>query len=114
MSLATTTAASGGLGGGGLSATVMAHNTAPALQHQHHQHTHQSIPGAGGGPSGLPVTNVALGADLLDKNQKCLTGKGVRGAAKMPIVAMDLWGDGAVVGYFPPIDKDEDGKYNLD
>ena len=56
------------------------------------------------------MTNVALGADLLDKNQKCLTGKGVRGAAKMPIVGMDLWGDGAFVGYFPPVDKDEDGE----
>ena len=57
------------------------------------------------------MTNVALGADLLDKNQKMLSGKGVRGAAKMPIVAVDLWGDDGVgrVGYFPPV-KDEDGE----
>jgi hypothetical protein len=56
------------------------------------------------------VTNVALGADLLDKNQKMLSGKGVRGAAKMPIVAVDLWGEGSsCVGYFPPV-KDEDGE----
>ena len=90
MSLATT-GATAGLGGGGLSTAAMAHNTSPALLHQqHYQQSHSHIPG--GGPSGLPVTNVALGADLLDKNQKMLSGKGVRGAAKLPIVAVDLWG----------------------
>lgn len=57
------------------------------------------------------MTNVALGADLLDKNQKMLSGKGVRGAARMPIVAVDLWGEGeGVVSYFPPV-KDEDGEW---
>jgi hypothetical protein len=84
----------------------MAHNTSPALLHQqHYQQSHTHIPG--GGPSGLPVTNVALGADLLDKNQKMLTGKSVRGVVKMPIVAVDLWGMG--VGYYPPR-KEEDGE----
>jgi hypothetical protein len=61
------------------------------------------------------MTNVALGADLLDKNQKMLSGKSVRAAAKMPIVAVDLWGDsegGSSVAYFPPM-KDEDGKFDV-
>ena len=52
------------------------------------------------------MTNVALGADLLDKNQKMLSGKGVRGAARMPVVAVDLWGEGERVAYFPPMEED--------
>ncbi|KAL3800573.1 hypothetical protein ACHAWO_009817 [Cyclotella atomus] len=112
MSLATT-GGGAGLSGAGLSTAAMAHNTAPALlqQPQYQQQAHTHIP-TGGGPSGLPVTNVALGADLLDKNQKMLSGKGVRGAARMPIVAVDLWGEGeGVVSYFPPV-KDEDDEGN--
>lgn len=111
MSLATTAGGGAGLGGGGgLSVSAMAHNTAPAIQH-HHQQTHTHIPGAAPG-TGLPVTNVALGADLLDKNQKCLSGKGVRGASRLPIVAVDLWGEGGVC-YFPPVEKDEDGEFMI-
>lgn len=105
MSLATTGAGGGLGGGGGLSTAAMAHNTAPALIQQQHQH--QQIPNAAGSgaSSSLPITNVALGADLLDKNQKMLSGKGVRAVAKMPIVAVDLWGGG--VAYFPP--KEDNG-----
>lgn len=110
MSLATSTA--GGFSGGGagaLSTAAMAHNTAPALHQQHTQYQHTQIPSGGGAATtGLPMTNVALGADLLDKNQKMLSGKSVRGAARMPVVAVDLWGEGSSgrVAYFPPMEED--------
>ena len=47
---------------------------------------------------------MALGADLLDKNQN-ISSKGVRNAASLPIVAIDLYGDDCGVAYFPPTVK---------
>ena len=114
MSLATAGGA-GGLGAGaGLSMSAMAHGgpaaSAIAAQAQP-THTHSGIPGGGASGSGYgaaPGTSyAALGADLLDKNQSFLNGKNVRSAAKLPIVAVDLYGDGCDVAYFPPMPKDD-------
>jgi len=49
-----------------------------------------------------------VGADLLDKNQGFVSGKNVRSAARLPIVAVDLYGDRCDVAYFPPMEKKDD------
>jgi len=114
MSLATAGAGGAGLGGGGLSTAAMAHNAGGVpggLAAQHQQH-HQGIPGGGGPGMSAPGTTMFAGAaDLLDKNQSFLNGKNVRAVAKMPLVAVDLYGDSCGVAYFPP-NKDEGGGSN--
>jgi len=117
MSLATT-GGGGGLGGGGLSTAAMAHGgpNAQSIAQTQPTHTHSQIPGGGSGSgfSNVPL-NVALGADLLDKNQSFITSKNVRNVAKLPIVAIDIYGDQTSTSYYPPLSKDDtsgDGNEN--
>jgi len=117
MSLATT-GGGGGLGGGGLSTAAMAHGgpNAQSIAQTQPTHTHSQIPGGGGGGfSNVLPLNVALGADLLDKNQSFITSKNVRNVAKLPIVAIDIYGDKTSTSYYPPLTKDDtsgDGNEN--
>jgi len=106
MSLATTGGGgfAGGGGGGMGGMAMMAHGgpNAAAVAAHIPTHTAHQIPGGSSGGGGMAGTGyMALGADLLDKNQN-LTGKGVRNSASMPIVAIDLYGDECGVAYFPP------------
>ncbi|KAL7465165.1 hypothetical protein ACHAXS_005493 [Conticribra weissflogii] len=109
MSLATSTGGGAGLsaGGAGLSVAAMAHDAGAnaALSHTHHAHAHHhgSIPGGTSSSAAPPVSHAALGADLLDRTQSFLSGKGVRNAAKLPIAAVDLYGDKCHAAYFPPV-----------
>ncbi|KAL9183368.1 hypothetical protein ACHAXT_005155 [Thalassiosira profunda] len=108
MSLATT--GGGGLGGGaGLSAAALAHggpNAGAIAAQAPPQHQHSGIPG--GTHSAAPGTSfAAVGADLLDKNQSFLNSKNVRSAARLPIAAVDLYGDKCETAYFPPLERDK-------
>ena len=99
--------------GAALSTAAMAHGgpngaSIAAAQHSHSHHAHSSIPGGGHGAAAPGTSYFALGADLLDKNQSFLNGKGVRSAARLPLVAVDLYGDKCDVSYFPPMEKEED------
>ena len=120
MSLATTGGGGAGLsgGGGGLSLSTMAHGGPSALtthQTATSYNTHSSIPSGTAGTAAPGTSYAALGADLLDKNQSFLSGKGVRSAASLPIVAVDLYADNnnatataAVdVAYFPPLPEED-------
>ena len=116
MSLATTGGGGGfsGAGGGaGLSVAAMAHGGPNAIATTPPQSSHQGIPGSGTAYTTVaPGTSyAALGADLLDKNQSLLNAKHVRNVAKLPIVAMDLYGDATTtcrnVAYFPPMTDDD-------
>lgn len=102
MSMATTSGMGGMGGAGGAGGIAMAHQAnamaRPAAQPQMPQN---SIPGGGGGPSGVPPSAMALGADLLDKQQS-LSLKQVRGIAHLPIVAIDLYSGEPHVAMFPP------------
>ena len=113
MSLATTSGGAGaGLAGGGLSAAAMAHggpNAALATHTPPHNAQYSSIPNSSGAAAPPGTSYAALGADLLDKNQSFLNGKNVRGVSALPIVGVDLYGDGCGVGYFGPMEKEEDG-----
>lgn len=112
MSLATSGGAGAGLAGGGLSAAAMAHggpNAALATHTPPHNAQYSSIPNSSGAAAPPGTSYAALGADLLDKNQSFLNGKNVRGVSALPIVGVDLYGDGCGVGYFGPMEKEEDG-----
>ena len=105
MSLATSGGIGGGLGGGGMSMSTMAHGGPSALAtHQQMQPPpgSSSIPGAG--TAAPPVSAAALGADLLDKNQGSLDKRSIRNVSHMPIVAVDLYGDQGQVASYPPSD----------
>ena len=112
MSLATSGGVGGGLGGGGMSMSTMAHGGPSALAtHQQMQPPPgtSSIPGAGA--TAPPVSAAALGADLLDKNQGSLDKRSIRSVSHMPIVAIDLYGDDGHVASYPPSD---DAAENMD
>jgi hypothetical protein len=96
MSLAT-----GGLGGAGagMSMGMAAHGGPTGVQI--HQATSQ--PNSAGPPPGTtsaPISNAALGADLIDKNQ--LSKTDWNNAKTRPIVAVDLYGDACEVAFYPP------------
>lgn len=103
------------MGGGGLSTAAMAHGGQLNPIQQPNVSSHSQIPGGTGGRgTAAPGTSyAALGADLLDKNQSFLSGKNVRAVAKLPIVAIDMYGDTTSTSYFPPMPK-EDGNGNGD
>ena len=110
MSLATSAGAGAGMGGAGLSTAAMAHNNGPAAVAPSFQHRAVPPGATSGGYAATPGTSfAAVGADLLDKNQTFLNSKGVRGAARLPIVAVDLYGDDGDVAYFPPVEDEDDG-----
>lgn len=102
MSLATTSAGAGGL------------SAASAMGHHAGAVAHVAAPprpptGGAGIPGGAapPVSNAALGADLVDKHQQALSLKQARGVAHLPIVAVDLYSSEPNVAMFPP--KAEEG-----
>ena len=104
----------GGLGAGTgiLSTAAMAHGGPSAAHRNISKPTqHSQIPGGGASSSygtAAPGTSyAALGADLLDKNQSFITAKNVRAVSKLPIVAIDIYGDTTSTSYFPPLPKDE-------
>ena len=95
MSLATTGGGGFAGGGGGMGGmAMMAHggpNAAGVAAHIPTHTAHHQIPGGSSGGGGMVGTGyMALGADLLDKNQN-ISSKGVRNAASLPIVAIDLY-----------------------
>lgn len=99
-------------GGAGMGMAAMAHGgpNAGSIATAQPSHQHSGIPGggAGSGYAAAPGTSyMALGADLLDKNQSFLNGKNVRSVATLPIVAVDLYGDRCDVSYFPPMEEDD-------
>mmetsp|Transcript_11461 Transcript_11461/g.23475 ORF Transcript_11461/g.23475 Transcript_11461/m.23475 type:complete len:888 (+) Transcript_11461:175-2838(+) len=117
MSLATAGGGGAGVGGGGMamSAGVAAHGGPSAMAthaqaHAHHGHGHSHAgPAPGGTTAPPPGSYAALAADVVDKSQN-LTLRGVRGVARLPIVSIDLFGDGGEVAAFPPVfGDDEDG-----
>ena len=103
----------GGLGAGTgiLSTAAMAHGGPSAAHRNISKPTqHSQIPGGGASSYGTaaPGTSyAALGADLLDKNQSFISAKNVRAVSKLPIVAIDIYGDTTSTSYFPPLPKDE-------
>ncbi|KAL7524980.1 hypothetical protein ACHAWF_001158 [Thalassiosira exigua] len=90
----------------------MAHggpNAGTVAGHAPPQHAHSGIPGAGSGTAAPGTSYAALGADLLDRTQSLLSARAVRGAAKYPIAAVDVYGDDVGTSYFPPLER-EDGE----
>jgi len=57
----------------------------------------------------MPSNLAALGADLVDKSQS-LSLKAVRNLASLPLVAVDLYGEGGNVAIFPPRSLSSGGK----
>lgn len=111
MSLAATGGGGAGLGGGGMamSAGIAAHGGPSALATHTAAHAHQQHNAHAGPPPGVapPGSFAALAADVVDKGQN-LTLRGVRGVAGLPVVAIDLYGDGGEVAAFPPVVEDDD------
>ena len=103
----------GGLGAGTgiLSTAAMAHGGPSAAHRNISKPTqHSQIPGGAssyGGTAAPGTSYAALGADLLDKNQSFISAKNVRAVSKLPIVAIDIYGDTTSTSYFPPLPKDE-------
>mmetsp|Transcript_31009 Transcript_31009/g.92957 ORF Transcript_31009/g.92957 Transcript_31009/m.92957 type:complete len:866 (-) Transcript_31009:1961-4558(-) len=112
MSLAAS-AGGGGMGGGALSTAAMAHGGPSGMTM--HRAAAQPPPGshahfAGAGVS-APGNLSALGADLVDKSQRGLGLRAVRNVSSLPLVAVDLYGEGGEVAYFPPVPRTgEDGE----
>ena len=100
MSLSTGGLAGAG-GGAGLSLSTMAHggpNGLSTLQATQRTSSANAPPGTS---TAAPVSNAALGADLIDKNQH-LSKADWRNAVRRPIVAVDLYGEGCEVAFYPP------------
>eukprot|EP00592_Proboscia_alata_P007669 CAMPEP_0194354942 /NCGR_PEP_ID=MMETSP0174-20130528/2934_1 /TAXON_ID=216777 /ORGANISM="Proboscia alata, Strain PI-D3" /LENGTH=841 /DNA_ID=CAMNT_0039124021 /DNA_START=129 /DNA_END=2654 /DNA_ORIENTATION=- len=102
MSLATS-GGGGGMGGGGMSMATMAHGGPTGMQA--HSHT-QPPPSAATNATSIsaPALNAALGADQLDKR----IASHARSTASLPLVAVDIYGSGAVCYNRPMVD--EEGK----
>eukprot|EP00563_Minutocellus_polymorphus_P009896 CAMPEP_0181026520 /NCGR_PEP_ID=MMETSP1070-20121207/3683_1 /TAXON_ID=265543 /ORGANISM="Minutocellus polymorphus, Strain NH13" /LENGTH=877 /DNA_ID=CAMNT_0023103717 /DNA_START=30 /DNA_END=2664 /DNA_ORIENTATION=- len=102
-------AASGG--GAGLGAGIAAHGGPSAMATHAAAHAHHQGGASHAGPApgvAPPGSFAALAADVVDRGQN-LTLRGVRGVAGLPVVAIDLYGDGGEVAAFPPVaGEDED------
>ena len=92
-----------------MSAGIAAHGGPSALATHTAAHAHQQHNAHAGPPPGVapPGSFAALAADVVDKGQN-LTLRGVRGVAGLPVVAIDLYGDGGEVAAFPPVVEDDD------
>ena len=94
--------------GAALSTAAMAHGgaTGMSLHQQTASGAHSSHAHAGPAPGVPPPGSfAALAADVVDKGQQ-LTARGVRAVASLPIVGIDLYGDGGEVAAFPAVDED--------
>lgn len=108
MSLAATGGGLGGVGAGGAGGLVMAHqgNNAMAMPAAPVPPPGADIPGGGSAaPSSSISATAALGADLVDKQQR-LSLQQVKDLSKFPLVALDLFGSQPIVASFPPKSSD--------
>lgn len=92
MSLAVSSGVGAGAAAGGGMAVAMAHQPHVMTQHIQAPQGANNSSGAGRG-AGAPRSASGLAADVVDKN---ITAKQIRNSRHMPIVCMDLYGDGEI------------------